>query len=158
LLSKDDFKNSLALFASGVTVVTYKTQEGMGGVTVSSFSSLSLEPPLVSFCLHKNISSHNAIQDAKHFAVHILKEEQESISNSFASSKINKNHFLEEIGYILINDAPVLKDFLALLICEKETIYNGGDHSIIVGKVLQAKSNSGNPLLYFNRGYRKLLI
>lgn len=156
MLSKDDFKNCLALFASGVTVVSYKLGEEMGGVTVSSFSSLSLEPPLVLFCLDKRIHSHEAIQKVDNFAIHILKETQENISNSFASSKVNKHEFFQQVGYELSHNVPILKEYLALLICKKETIYDGGDHSIIIGKVLETKFENGNPLLYFNRAYRKL--
>ncbi len=156
MLSKDDFKNCLALFASGVTVVTYKDKEELGGVTVSSFSSLSLEPPLVLFCLSKNIYSHSVIQNVNHFAIHILQENQENISNTFSNSKINKHEFLQQIGYTLLHNIPILKEYLSLLVCEKQNIYDGGDHSIIIGHVLETKINSGNPLLYFNRSYRKL--
>lgn len=156
MLSKDDFKNCLALFASGVTVITYKEDNELGGVTVSSFSSLSLEPPLVLFCLDKKIHSHSVIQKINKFAIHILNEEQENISNSFASSKLNKNEFLEQIGYTLLHDVPTLKEYLALLLCEKEILYDGGDHSIVVSKVLETDIRKGKPLVYFNRNYRKL--
>lgn len=156
MFSKEDFKNCLALFASGVTVVTYKEKEELGGVTVSSFSSLSLEPPLILFCLNKNIHSYAVIQRIENFAVHILSEEQETISNSFASSKVNKHEFFHQTGFELLHDVPILKDYLALLICQKETLYEGGDHSIVIGRVLETRIGNGKPLLYFSRGYRKL--
>lgn len=156
MFSKEDFKNCLALFASGVTVVTYQSDGEAGGVTVSSFSSLSLEPPLVLFCLDKKIYSHSVIQKIDQFAIHILREDQEKISSSFASSKINKHEFLQQIGYDLLHNVPTLKEYLALLVCKKETLYEGGDHSIVVSRVLETRVGNGNPLLYFNRGYRKL--
>lgn len=157
MLQKDDFKNCLARFASGVTVVTYKDGEEMGGITVSSFTSLSMDPPLVLFNLNRASHSHSVIQSGKGFAIHILSADQEEISNGFASSKVNKHEFLHSIGYDLDGDVPIFGDCLAVLLCEKEVIYDGGDHSIVVARVKTTRVREGlAPLLYYNRGYHRL--
>jgi len=157
MVNKDEFKNCLARFASGVTVVTYKDGEEMGGITVSSFTSLSLEPPLVLFNLNRVSHSHAVIQSGKNFAIHILSSSQEEISNSFASSKVNKHEFLKSIGYELEEGVPIFGDCLAVLVCEKEVMYDGGDHSIVVSKVKSIRLREElSPLLYYNRKYYRL--
>jgi flavin reductase (DIM6/NTAB) family NADH-FMN oxidoreductase RutF len=157
MVSNDEFKKSMSRFAAGVTVITYNDGEKYGAVTVSSFTSLSLDPPLVLFNLIKGTSSHDRITQSNNFIVHILAKGQEEISNSFASSKIDKDAYIRNLGFTIENNLPVLADALSVLVCEKEIIYDGGDHSIIIGKVLSANTDeSKSPLLYFNKGYHTI--
>jgi flavin reductase (DIM6/NTAB) family NADH-FMN oxidoreductase RutF len=157
MLSNDAFKLSLSRFASGVTVVTYKDGEEFGGITVSSFTSLSLDPPLILFNINKNSKSNDFFQKDNYFAVHILSSEQENISNSFASSKINKNDFFKTLQYVEKEGVPIFSGALSVLFCKKETLYDGGDHSIVVGRVLSAETDeSKKSLVYYNRGYHTI--
>ena len=93
----EDFKKSLSRFASGVTIVTYSFENQKGGITVSSFSSVSLDPPLILFNINKTTPSHEKLISSSHFAVHILSSYQEELSNQFSSSKTDKNEILDKI-------------------------------------------------------------
>lgn len=154
-ITDDVFKNALSHFPSGVTVITYSHLGKHGGLTVSSFSSLSLNPPLVLFCLQKNITSHDPIYDSGKFIVNILAQGQDSISNQFASGKTDKHTLIEELkcktGELGI---PILPGILSYIECEVEQFVSGGDHSIVIGKVISAGAeDSLRPLLYYRRNY-----
>lgn len=157
MISTDEFKKSLGKFASGVTVITYKEKSSYSGITVSSFSSLSLDPPLVLFSINKSYNSHDRLTESKFFAIHILSNEQENLSNSFASSKVNKNDLILSLNPSFKEEIPILPSSLSVLLCENYKIYDGGDHSIFLGKVVYTESDdSREPLLYYNKGYRSL--
>ncbi|TGK28956.1 flavin reductase [Leptospira gomenensis] len=154
-ITDDVFKNALSHFPSGVTVITYSHLGKHSGLTVSSFSSLSLNPPLILFCLQKNITSHNPIRSSGKFVVNILAQGQDAISNGFASGKVDKHALIEELrcdfGELGV---PVLPGILSHIECEVEQFVDGGDHSIVIGKVISAGSNDERrPLLYYRRDY-----
>ncbi len=157
-VSKQEFKNALTEFVSGVTVITYKLDNEMGGLTVSSFSSLSLEPPLVLFCINNQSASLEKIRKAGKFAVNILSSDAEIVSNQFAAPDTNKHSLIEKIGFTTKETgSPLLIGSLALLDCLVENIYAGGDHSILVGHIQFATSDtSKRPLVYFKRKYYSL--
>ncbi|MCB1160286.1 MAG: flavin reductase family protein [Leptospiraceae bacterium] len=157
-ISNEDFKKALSAFASGVTVITYKAGEEMGGLTVSSFASLSLEPPLILFNLNKSAISHEKILETKSFAVNILSADGEDVSNKFASSKENKHELVKKVGYtVKETGSPLLRSCLAIMDCSLESVYDGGDHSIIVGRALYTDTDpTKRPLLYYNRAYYKI--
>ncbi|EMY69357.1 flavin reductase family protein [Leptospira vanthielii] len=156
--SIDKFKSSLSLWASGVCVITYESSQKKGGVTVSSFSSVSLEPPLVLFCLAKDSSAKEPIQDSGNFVVNILSSEQKQISADFASGSLDKAVVLEGLKpETLSTGAPVLRDSLASLDCKVDRIIEAGDHWILIGLVEAVATKEGFPLLYFNRNYRELV-
>ena len=151
----NQFKDAMANLASGVAVVTYAAGAKKGGLTVTSFVSVSMDPPLVLFCLKKDTASHAEIIFSGGFAVNILAKEQEPLSNAFAG-KNDKNMLIEQTGFEQGN-SPLLKNCLANLDCKIENSYDGGDHSIIVGRVLAAASDtSKQPLLYFQRAYHSI--
>ncbi|EQA45904.1 flavin reductase-like protein [Leptospira broomii serovar Hurstbridge str. 5399] len=154
-LSHDDFKNALSHFSSGVTVITYSDTTRTGGLTVSSFTSLSLDPPLILFNLQKNISSHDPLLASGKFTVNILSAEQEKLSNQFASGKIDKHELIQTLACSLgHNGVPYLEGTLSRLECDLEKQVDGGDHTIVVGRVLFAASDdSKRPLLYYRRAY-----
>ncbi|PJZ69361.1 flavin reductase [Leptospira perolatii] len=156
--NQQDFKNALSHFASGVTVVTYSDMTRAGGLTVSSFTSLSLDPPLVLFCLQKGIVSHDALLASGKFTVNILSSNQEDLSNQFASSKVDKHDFLQKLACDLgLNGVPYLNGTLSRIECELEKEVDGGDHTVVIGRVLHVYfDDTLKPLLYYGRKYHTI--
>ncbi|GBF49648.1 flavin reductase-like protein [Leptospira ryugenii] len=155
--SAQNFKATLSRWASGVSVITYQSPSKKGGLTVSSFSSLSLDPPLVLFCLLKGSQAKEEIESAQAFCVNILKSEQKQISADFASGSLDKAEVLDALSPIqLKTGAPVLPQSLANLDCRLHQMIEAGDHWIVIGKVEDTKWEEGSPLLYFNRNYHTI--
>jgi 3-hydroxy-9,10-secoandrosta-1,3,5(10)-triene-9,17-dione monooxygenase reductase component len=154
----DDFKSALASWASGVAVVTTQTRGLMYGLTVSSFSSVSLDPPLVMVCLAKTNRLPLMIQDGGMFAISILGASQESASAYFArGGREPTDEFVEIDGQWSKSGAPVIAGAAAFVVCKLHDTSEQGDHILIIGEVIEAKSEAGKaPLMYFNRGYRTL--
>lgn len=154
-ISKDEFRAALGRFPSGVTVVTTRDREGrLHGITVSAFCSVSLDPPLVLVCIDKNTGSHHALTETDAFVVNVLREDQQYISDRFASFLPDK---FEAVKYRAgIDDLPVLEDALANLECRLVHSYDGGDHTIYVGQIERATVNDGQPLVYWHGNYRKI--
>ena len=121
-ISKEEFRRALSRFASGVTVVTTKDADGkLYGITVSAFCSVSLEPPLVLVCIERTTASHHALAASKHFVVNILRENQQNLSNHFASPSDDKFTGVEfRAG---IEEIPVLTGALANLECRLRNSY-----------------------------------
>lgn len=135
-ITEDQFRRTLGLFPTGVTVVTAPQEEGKDiGITISSFTSLSLNPPQILFCLSKHSKITPVFKTLQHFAVNILGANQSHLSDGFAKHvpiewETVKTHRHLRTGCLLISDA------LGHVICEKGTMYDGGDHFIILGKVI----------------------
>ena len=149
------FKLAMSHFASGVTVVTTEVDGTPYGMTVASFASLSLHPPLVLICIEKGVKSHDAIARARKFGVSILGRDQADISGRFATRKIEDKFEgvavrRGELGVPLIDGA------VTTLECRVHEQLPGGDHSIFVGEVVDAKTSDGAPLVYFRSGYHQL--
>ncbi|MGN6184117.1 MAG: flavin reductase family protein [Thermoanaerobaculia bacterium] len=148
------FKLAMSHFASGVTVVTTEHEGARYGMTVASFASLSLHPPLVLICIEKSVKSHDAIASAKKFGVSILAQNQAELSNRFASRRDDKFDGVAiregELGVPLINGA------ICTLECRVHDSLFGGDHTIFVGEVVDAQTIESAPLVYFRSGYREL--
>jgi flavin reductase (DIM6/NTAB) family NADH-FMN oxidoreductase RutF len=147
------FRNALGCFATGVTVVTTVTDTGDPvGLTANSFSSVSLDPPLVLFCLDR--ASHNlaAFQASGRFAVNVLSDDQRDLSVRFSTTIGDR---WDGVAWeVWATGAPVLSGCLAALDCETEAVHEGGDHVIIVGRVKRfASVVDGKPLLYFRGNY-----
>ena len=143
-------------FASGVTVVTVKGEDDRpNGMTVSAFSSVSLDPPLILVCIDKRAGVHDYLKEGNHFAVNILGEEQEVISRRFASKAEDR---FDGIGYKDgTTGAPLLDGAIAYLECRVVHEHAGGDHTIVVGEVIFANATDGKPLAYFRGGYAQLV-
>jgi flavin reductase (DIM6/NTAB) family NADH-FMN oxidoreductase RutF len=154
-ISQEEFRTALGHFASGVTVVTAKSANNeLFGITVSAFSSLSLDPPLVLICIDRSASLHDELKTGRHFAVNILAADQETVSRRFASKGVDR---FEGIGFREgAAGTPLLDGALASIECEIVSEYPGGDHSIIVGRVDSASVIDGKPLAYFRGGYVQL--
>lgn len=150
------FRRALGNFATGVTVVTARDASGANrGITVNSFSSVSLDPPLILFCLDREALSFDSLCAAERFAVNVLREEQHSLSVRFSMAAADK---WEGVDYDLWpGGVPVLKGCLANLLCRRETLYEGGDHLIVIGRVERLHcAAEGAPLVYFQSAYRTI--
>lgn len=154
-ISKDEFRAALARFASGVTVVTTRDDENrLHGITVSAFCSVSLEPPLILVCIDKEAGSHYAFEQSRAFVVNILREDQQFLSDRFASQLPDK---FADVKYRAgIENLPVLEDVLVNLECRLVHAYDGGDHTVYIGEIVVSTVNEGKPLIYFHGEYRKI--
>ena len=142
-----DLRRVLGQFATGITVVTIQGPDGPFGMTVNSFSSVSLEPALVLWSVDKASKRCELFENAQHFAVNVLMEHQSDIALSLAKSPTD---FSTRGWFAGKNGAPVLAGALASFECRQETLYAGGDHALIVGRVLQASARDGAPLVFFD--------
>ena len=151
-----DFRDAVGWFTTGVTVITARGPDGtLHGVTANSFSSISLDPPLVLWSLAKRATSFSAFEAAGHFAVNILTQEQQGLSARFAATSGDK--FRDIAHETWETGAPILPHSLASLDCKLEARHDGGDHVIFVGRVLRLESHKhGKPLLFSRGGYRAL--
>ncbi|QXI26169.1 p-hydroxyphenylacetate 3-hydroxylase reductase component [Pseudomonas vanderleydeniana] len=150
------FRRALGNFATGVTVVTAATADGRRvGVTANSFNSVSLEPALILWSLDKRSGSLEVFEQASHFAVNILAADQIDHSNHFARSKDDRFADIEhEVGE---GGAPLLADCSARFRCEKYQMVDGGDHWILIGKVVAFDDFGRAPLLYHQGAYSMVL-
>jgi flavin reductase (DIM6/NTAB) family NADH-FMN oxidoreductase RutF len=154
-VTADQFKQTLGRFASGVTVVTTADNNKLGGLTVSAFSSLSLDPPYILICIDKRSSANALIQSSRAFAVNILAKDQADLSNHFASRREDKFAGVAyRMGHLQV---PVLEDTLATLECSLVQVVDGGDHHIYIGQVEHSSvDETKEPLLYYRGQYRSL--
>jgi flavin reductase (DIM6/NTAB) family NADH-FMN oxidoreductase RutF len=154
-VSSDEFRSVLGRFPSGVTVVTTKAADGSDqGMTVSAFSSVSLEPPLVLICIEKTASVHDALTRAPGFVVNILSAKQEQIARRFSIVDIDR---FEGVGFSRTrNDIVVLDDVLGIIECNRFALHDAGDHTVIVGEVEATRAENGSPLIYYRGGYAQL--
>ena len=149
-----EFKAAMSHFASGVTIVTTESEGRAYGMTVASFASLSLHPPLVLVCVEKAVKTHDAIAAAGKFGVSILAANQAEISTRFASRSDDKFAGIPVDRGAL--GVPLIRGALTTLECKVREQLPGGDHSIFVGEVVDARTAGGTPLLYFRSGYREM--
>ncbi len=143
---------------SPVTVVTAAGGGQRRGITIGSFVSVSLDPPLISFNVSRDAQMHPLIVEASLFAVHILTGEQAYLSNHFAIPDLSGEEQFASVAYHLDDDGtPILEDVLAVFFCRRYAVYDAGDHSLLLGQVLNVTEQvEGNPLLYFDRSYRRV--
>ena len=157
-VSSDEFKSALRLFASGVTIVTIQTADARHGLTVSAFVSISVEPPLIGIMIDRGHHAHQILEsDGAVFAVNILAQGQEALSNRFAW-KQDEDRFSEGLWTTAATGAPVLEDALCWLDCTIHSKMEAGTHTIYVGEVqaCQEPSPEEQPLVYWNREYRQI--
>lgn len=146
------FRDAFGRFATGVAVAACRTAEGgFVGVTINSLTSVSLDPPLALFCLEKTARAAKPFLAAERFGFSVLSAAQRPISDRFAASP--------EAGpedFELWEGAPILPGALAAMVCAPHDVIGGGDHLILLGRVLQvAHRREGDPLIYFG-GYAEL--
>ena len=150
-----DFRQALGQFATGVCLVTVDDSElGPLATTVNSFSSVSLDPPLVLWSI-QNSSDHLVVYtESQHFGISVLSSEQGAVSSQYAQR--GGHGALAEHFTTGLQDEPKLIDALAHFTCAAYAVHPGGDHHIIVGEVLQFESVEADPLIFYSGGYRAL--
>ena len=154
--NKQAFRSALGKFPTGVTVITCKKNDGeMIGMTASSFNSVSLDPPLVLWSVDKSARSAQAFTDSDDFAVHVLADDQQEMSNLFAKQGADK--FADVDVTECENGVPLLEDYCARFRCTMEHQYEGGDHVIIVGRVVDFECNDKRPLVFQGGRYGKVV-
>lgn len=157
----DDARSARELFrrvAGGVTVITTRGPDGRPrGMTVSAVTTLSLEPPLLIACLSAGSHTLEAIRAHGAFAVHLLHAEQSALAESFAgrTGKTGAARFAG-VPFRWTRDVPVLTRSLARAVCVLEDERRYGDHSVVVGRVVQHAEDDGEPLIWHDRGFRTL--
>lgn len=146
------FRASLSQFATGVTIVTtLDANADPVGITVSSFNSVSMDPPLILWSLAKNALSLECFQKAQYFNIHILTIDQLDLSDRFSRQGIDKFHNID--FYPGKGDTPILRNYAALLECCTKHQYDGGDHIIFVGEVLSHHYKAKKPLVFHQGQY-----
>lgn len=151
-----ELRNALGRFTTGVCLITTVTPEGKAlAMTANSFSSVSLDPPLVLWCLQNNSDVYDAFATPRYFGINVLAKEQQDLSNHYARKE---QHELAVAHYRAGKyGAPLIRNALVNFECELEAAHEGGDHLIIVGRVRDMQQRpSGDPLLFFSGGYREL--
>jgi flavin reductase (DIM6/NTAB) family NADH-FMN oxidoreductase RutF len=155
-VAADEFKQCLARWATGVTIVTARAGDRIHGMTVSAFTEVSLDPPLVLVCADKTSNTHPVIAEGGVFAVNVLTREQEPLSNRFASKKDEDRRFEGLEFETAATGAPILAGALVALDCRVVNAHDAGDHVIYVGRVEALRRSEGEPLLYYGGAYRSL--
>ncbi|MEM1402176.1 MAG: flavin reductase family protein [Pseudomonadota bacterium] len=154
--SDREFRNSLGQFATGVCLVSAKDEEGIPhAVTVNSFSSVSLSPPLVLWSIQKEANTYDLFLSANNFAISILSASQQELSVAYAQKD---GHVLEPQHYQTgSNGAPLIDGAIAAFECTLERVLEGGDHTILLGRVTAVHDAPGQePLVFFAGKYRSL--
>ena len=154
-VDQSSFRAVLGRFATGVTVVTAIDRRKRDvGMTVSAFSSVSLDPPLVLFCIDHSASVYNTLSKTECFVANILSEGQEALARRFADKDAER---FDGIGYERGQLGPaILYEVLGYIECKVVARHEAGDHDVIVGSVEVAVANEGKPLLYYRGGYAQL--
>jgi len=150
-----EFRDALGQFPTGVTIVTTLDLRGNPvGMTASSFNAVSLNPPLVLWSIDKEAISYEAFMATSHFAIHVLAAGQEDLSNLFAQKGLDKFDGINcRQGR---RSVPILPEFAACFQCDIEHRYDGGDHTILVGRVQDFESHDREPLLFHGGRYKEI--
>ncbi len=136
-IEKDFFKQVMGQFTTGVTVVTTRSKDGLAGLTVNSFTSVSLDPPLVLICVDLYSTALPFFRASGNFAVNVLTSEQEALSRCFATTSAERyEHFCHASYHIASTGSPIFDDALAFIDSRIVAEYPGGDHVIFVGHVV----------------------
>lgn len=152
LIDQRDFRRALGYFPTGVAIVTTRTPEGRPiGLTINSFSSLSLDPPLIMWSLANRSVSLSAFQESSYFAINILNRDQVEAALGFASSDVQDR-------FALVSHAdgqegvPLIDNCVATFVCENYQQYPGGDHTIFIGQVVRHSTIAEHEPAVFHRG------
>jgi flavin reductase len=158
-LTSLDFRRALGQFATGVTVVTVESAPGrVHGMTANSFTSVSLDPPLISVCVDQRAHLLPLLQEKHVFGINVLKEEQQKLSEffSYAEQPESEEASLNVRFRWTPENIPLMENVLCQVACRLHATHVAGDHTIVVGEVLYAQLHSGQPLLFFRGRYARL--
>jgi flavin reductase (DIM6/NTAB) family NADH-FMN oxidoreductase RutF len=149
------FRDTVGQFVTGVTVVAMEIEGELRAMTANSFTSLSLNPPLVLFCLGKGTKAGQLIRDVTTFSVNILARNQEPLSAYFAGTQVDD---APPFTFTRTDEAPLLDGCVAALGCRVDAVHEGGDHWIVVGRVVTARTSdeSRDPLVFHSGRYATL--
>lgn len=152
------FRDALSAFPSGVTIVSTTDEQGRHwGFTASSFSSVSMNPPLVLVCLANKADSHAAFVKAQRYAINILSQEQKDIAMHFARKGVDKfGPHAFRYGTDDNPHPPTLPGSMASLVCIARDVHEAGDHTVLIGEIQDVELGDATPLVYYNRGFRNL--
>ena len=162
-LTSLDFRRALSQFATGVTVVTVEcAPRRVHGMTASSFTSVSLEPPLISVCVDERAHLLPLVKDRRLFGINVLKEDQQNWSEFFARPERDQEAHEREVAkhqvsfHWTTDGIPLLGNVLCQIACRLYSTHVAGDHTIVVGEVLSAQLHFGQPLIFFRGDYTRL--
>jgi flavin reductase (DIM6/NTAB) family NADH-FMN oxidoreductase RutF len=154
-VASEEFRRACGRFATGVTIASVLDSEGAPhGLTVNSFTSVSLEPPLILICLGHRVSAIHHFRAATHFGINVLAEDQRALSERFARQ--GHDRFDGVAWQPGVTGVPLIPGVLAAIECAVHRIVPMGDHDILVGEMMHAQIHHGEPLLYLGGSYRKL--
>jgi flavin reductase (DIM6/NTAB) family NADH-FMN oxidoreductase RutF len=154
-IEKQQFRRICGKFASGITIATVLDSEGAcHGMTANSFTSVSMTPPLVLVCVDHRTRIREHFRIGEHFGVNILSAGQKDLSDRFAGSGYDR--FEGVTWFPGHTGVPLLPDVLATLECARVNVVTAGDHDIVVGEVLHADGQDGEPLVFYSSQYRRL--
>jgi flavin reductase (DIM6/NTAB) family NADH-FMN oxidoreductase RutF len=154
-VSSEEFRRACGRFATGVTVASVLDAKGAPhGLTVSSFTSVSLDPPLILICLGHAVTAIHHFRTATHFGINVLSEGQRILSERFARKGYDRFDGVE--WYAGVTGAPLIPGVLAAIECAVHRIVPMGDHDILVGEMVHMQVHPGEPLLHFAGCYRKM--
>lgn len=153
--TQQEFRNALGGFATGVTIITTLGKNGQKvGMTANSFNSVSLTPPLILWSIGKNTNCYEDFMAADAFAVHVLAQDQQDLSNRFATTGIDRFADLDCLEGL--SGVPVLPHYSVCFQCAVAQKYDGGDHTIITGEVMQFTDNQLQPLVFYRGKYHSI--
>jgi len=156
-ISPDTFRDLMRRWASGITVLTCRHAGEVHGMTASAFCSVSLEPPLALVCVGREHRTHAYIREAGVFGLHILDGSMRHLSDRCAGFLGEEGHRLNDLPHrVEATGAPILEGALGWLDCTLWQAHEAGDHTVFIGEIQAAGAREGEPLLWYNRGYRTL--
>ena len=158
-MNENLFKEICGNYATGVTVITSFDNNTNYGFTANSFTSVSISPFLILFCLNKKANSNKALNIGNHFVVNILSSSQSNICNQFANNNLSPSERFSEVKTTSTkNDIKIISDSVGWLECKVKNIVEGGDHFVYIGEVEMGNlSENQNPLIYHNSKIKKII-
>ncbi|SDB89865.1 NADH-FMN oxidoreductase RutF, flavin reductase (DIM6/NTAB) family [Pelagirhabdus alkalitolerans] len=152
MVSDKQFKQAMSQFATGITVVSAEENKEVKGITVNAFMSLSLDPMLIAISLQNKANMIQTLENTDQFGISILKDDQQEESMIFANQKKPE----QPVSFDYVNQTPVIPNALVQIVCEKESVVEAGDHTIVIAKVNEINNDTGKPLIYFGGHYQAL--
>jgi len=149
-----EFRRTLGMFATGVTIITTQAGEQVHGMTANAFMSVSLQPPLVVISVDRRAKMHGLLHEGERYGISVLGEEQEALSDQFAGRVVEG---ASEARFVMVRDTPLVEGAVAHLVARVVRSYWGGDHSLFLGQVEYARYRPGTPLLFHGGRYEHLL-
>lgn len=156
-VTSEEYRRIMGSFATGVTIVTTAHDGELAGMTANAVSSVSLEPIMLLFCADKKSRTHDVIDAGGVFAVNLLTQEMQELSNRFARPGMSQDQQFGDVQYTsATTGSPILEGNMGWFDCRVVHRHAGGDHTIFVGEVVDAQYADGEPLIYYRGSYNRL--